>query len=72
MAISPQNNEKTVFYTGKLCGLTGMCKGQAVPLKKAPQSSVYSQVEGHKGSTELSILTSRRAQRLHRAQYTHK
>ena len=24
MAISPQNNEKTVFYTGKLYGLTGM------------------------------------------------
>ena len=26
MAISPQNNEKTVFYTGKLYGLTGMDK----------------------------------------------
>ena len=25
MAIYPQNNEKTVFYTGKLYGLTGMC-----------------------------------------------
>ena len=24
MAISPQNNEKIVFYTGKLYGLTGM------------------------------------------------
>ena len=24
MAISPQNNEKSVFYTGKLYGLTGM------------------------------------------------
>ena len=24
MAISPQNNEKNVFYTGKLYGLTGM------------------------------------------------
>ena len=24
MAISPQNNEKNVFYTGKLCGLTGV------------------------------------------------
>ena len=24
MAISPQNNQKTVFYTGKLYGLTGM------------------------------------------------
>ena len=24
MAISPLNNEKTVFYTGKLYGLTGM------------------------------------------------
>ena len=24
MAISPQNNEKHVFYTGKLYGLTGM------------------------------------------------
>ena len=24
MAISPQNNENTVFYTGKLYGLTGM------------------------------------------------
>ena len=24
MAISPQNNEETVFYTGKLYGLTGM------------------------------------------------
>ena len=24
MAISPQNNEKTVFYTGKLYRLTGM------------------------------------------------
>ena len=25
MVISPQDNEKTVFYTGKLYGLTGMC-----------------------------------------------
>ena len=25
MAISCQNDEKTVFYTGKLYGLTGMC-----------------------------------------------
>ena len=24
MAMSPQNTEKTVFYTGKLYGLTGM------------------------------------------------
>ena len=24
MAISPQNNEKKLFYTGKQCGLTGM------------------------------------------------
>ena len=24
MAISPQNNEKTVFYASKPCGLTGM------------------------------------------------
>ena len=29
MAISPQNNEKNVFYTGKMYGLTGMyiCRG---------------------------------------------
>ena len=27
MAISPQNNEKTIFYTGKLYGLTGMTCG---------------------------------------------
>ena len=32
MAISPQNNEETVFYTGKLYGLTGMASGQMYQL----------------------------------------
>ena len=54
MAISPQNNEETVFYTGKLYGLTGMSAHHST---ETALLDVMSCLLGSVDESRVSILT---------------